>query len=399
MNEIKRINKAKKLVYVTSVLQFQGFIGPVLFVFYTYYMGLSTAQYLIADALLFFVMAIAEIPSGMIADSIGRKKVLVLSKVAIIFGMVLLLITKSFGGAIIVAIIYGIFGAMESGIIGSNIYELFYRNDLIKEYELIGAKSSSIAFFVSVIYAILSGYLVELNYALPVILDLIISIITLILIIYLLDDKKDYEKRNILSSFPKKQEFNNIFPIIAIASLLLCFSRTIYSFYQPILLSLKFPLYLLGYASACYSIICGISATFYKKIRTKLTSDQMMSFIIIIQLICSVGMFLINSLAIVFFILLQQFQRAIMAPFFYMQVNGYISNDSKNRVTIMSIYYFLTTILSCCLLFLSSKIIEHKGIETSIAVISIIINILVILSWLLLSRKKRKGRIVYYIKE
>lgn len=82
-----------------------------------------------------------------------------------------------------------------------------------------------------------------------------------------------------------------------------------------------------------------------------------------------------------------------------MQVNGYISNDSKNRVTIMSIYYFLTTILSCCLLFLSSKIIEHKGIETSIAVISIIINILVILSWLLLSRKKRKGRIVYYIKE
>jgi MFS family permease len=75
-------------------------------------------------------MAIAEIPSGMIADSIGRKKVLIFSKVAIIFGMLLLLITKSFIGAIIVAVIYGIFGAMESGVIGSSLYELFNRNGL-----------------------------------------------------------------------------------------------------------------------------------------------------------------------------------------------------------------------------------------------------------------------------
>lgn len=68
------IKKSKLLIYLSSVLQFQGFIGPIIYIFYTMYMGLSVSEYLFCDALLFMIMAIVEIPSGMIADYFGRKK-------------------------------------------------------------------------------------------------------------------------------------------------------------------------------------------------------------------------------------------------------------------------------------------------------------------------------------
>ena len=42
----KKIKKANAIIYLQSLLQFQGFIGPVIFIFYTRYMGLSISLYL-----------------------------------------------------------------------------------------------------------------------------------------------------------------------------------------------------------------------------------------------------------------------------------------------------------------------------------------------------------------
>ena len=92
----RKLKKAKLLLYLQAVLQFQGFIGPIIFIFYTQYMGLSTSEYLVCDSVLFVVMAICEVPSGIIADYIGRKKALIISQVAVGIGMLLLLTVPSF---------------------------------------------------------------------------------------------------------------------------------------------------------------------------------------------------------------------------------------------------------------------------------------------------------------
>ena len=68
------LKKANLIIYLQSLLQFQGFIGPVIFIFYTKYMGLNTSQYLFCDSLLFLIMSVCEVPSGLISDYVGRKK-------------------------------------------------------------------------------------------------------------------------------------------------------------------------------------------------------------------------------------------------------------------------------------------------------------------------------------
>lgn len=176
-------------------------------------MGLRTSEYLICDAILFVVMAICEVPSGIIADHIGRKKALVLSQIAICIGMIILLLVPSYVGAIVVALIFGVFGALESGVSESILYETYESCNSIQQYEYIQAKTGGIAFIVSIAYAVASGYIADYNLIVPVILDLIVCLLALVASILLLEDTKTYDKKNKIS-LPTKKEMNNAIYVI-----------------------------------------------------------------------------------------------------------------------------------------------------------------------------------------
>lgn len=394
---MKEVRKSKLLIYLSSILQFQGFIGPIIYVFYTMYMGLSISEYLFCDALLFIIMAIVEIPSGMIADYFGRKKILLFSKVAIILGMTILLFTASFNGAVIVAVIYGTFGALESGIENSIFYELFEKKAALKEYEFVTARSGGIGFIVSIIYSIAAGYLVQINVALPVILDLIICVILFIAVAILLEDVREAKIVQEAFRLPSKKELLNIIPIILFAGLMTSVLRVAYSFYQPILTNLDLPTFWLGYAAGMYNIISSISAFLYAKIRDYISKWYFMIFLIIMQIIGTIGIAYINMIFVVVFIIIQQLQRGIMGPFMYMQVNSYIDSNSGNRVTLMSVYFCITTIMSSALLWLISIVTEKNDLYFSLKVFSIFINIVTIIFFVRLYWLDKHKKITQYI--
>lgn len=391
------IKKSKILIYLLSFLQFQGFIGPVLFVFYSRHLGLSMDEYLKIDAVCFLAMAFCEIPSGMIADTFGRKKVLIISKVFLTVGMMNLLFTKSYLGALVTSLIYGVFGALESGVSESVIYEIFDREKKLKEYEYTTSKAGSIGFFVSILYAVFAGYLVSINILLPVILDLIVLSLMILLILIFLEDNGKYsgEKKGACLKIPLS-ECLNILPILSVAAILVSFSRCIFSFYQPIQLELELPVVFLGYAAAFYSIIAGGSAFFYKKIREKFPAKFMFFLIAVLQFVSSFGLAFSKSYAALGFIFLQQLMRGIMGVFLYFQINSFINPGSKNRVTLMSVYYFVTTILTGIMLKLTADFTKLQSMRFSIKTYSLLINSLLVISLLVLFICKKTGKIKRY---
>lgn len=391
------IKKSKILIYLLSFLQFQGFIGPVLFVFYSRHLGLSMDEYLKIDAVCFLAMAFCEIPSGMIADTFGRKKVLIISKLFITVGMMNLLFTQSYTGAMITGLIYGIFGALESGVSESVIYEIFDREKKLKEYEYTSSKAGSIGFFVSILYAVFAGYLISINVLLPVILDLIVLVLTILLVLIFLEDNGDYsgEKKRSCLKIPLS-ECLNILPILCVGSILLSFSRCIFSFYQPIQLELELPVVFLGYAAAVYSIIAGASAFFYKKIREKLSAKFMYFLIAALQLISSFGLAFSKSYSSLGFIFLQQLMRGIMGIFLYFQINSFINPESKNRVTLMSVYYFVTTVLTGLMLKLTADFTKFQSMRFSIKTYSFVINSMLVIALLVLFICQKSGKIKKY---
>lgn len=384
--------KAKILIVLSSILQFQGFIGPVLFVFYTAYMGLTTAQYLFVDSLLFFIMAVCEIPSGMIADRFGRKRVLVVAKIAICIGMIILLTMKSLEGAILVSIIYGIFGALESGITDSIFYELFERENSLEEYEFLTAKTGGIGFIISILYGVIAGYVTDKNLALPVILDLMISVAMLICILIFLEDNGEYKAKDKLF-LPTKKQLGNVLPILLVFAMISSCSRIMYSFYQPVLIEEQFPIIFLGYASGIYSITASCSSFLYEKIRTKLDEKGMYYLILIVQLIATFGFAFSGGYVVMIFILIQQLQRGFTGTFLYMQANQYISSKDGNRVTIMSILFCSINLITAGSLFLTSYVTKYYGLDISIVSYVFVANFLFLAFLGIFAYKKYKKQI------
>lgn len=384
--------KAKILIVLSSILQFQGFIGPVLFVFYTAYMGLTTAQYLFVDSLLFFIMAVCEIPSGMIADRFGRKRVLVVAKIAICIGMIILLTMKSLEGAILVSIIYGIFGALESGITDSIFYELFERENSLEEYEFLTAKTGGIGFIISILYGVIAGYVTDKNLALPVILDLMISVAMLICILIFLEDNGEYKVKDKLF-LPTKKQLGNVLPILLVFAMISSCSRIMYSFYQPVLIEEQFPIIFLGYASGIYSITASCSSFLYEKIRTKLDEKGMYCLILIVQLIATFGFAFSGGYVVIIFILIQQLQRGFTGTFLYMQANQYISSKDGNRVTIMSILFCSINLITAGSLFLTSYVTKYYGLDISIVSYVFVANFLFLAFLGIFAYKKYKKQI------
>ena len=384
--------KAKILIVLSSILQFQGFIGPVLFVFYTAYMGLTTAQYLFVDSLLFFIMAVCEIPSGMIADRFGRKRVLVVAKIAICIGMIILLTMKSLEGAILVSIIYGIFGALESGITDSIFYELFERENSLEEYEFLTAKTGGIGFIISILYGVIAGYVTDKNLVLPVILDLMISVAMLICILIFLEDNGEYQAKDKLF-LPTKKQLGNVLPILLVFAMISSCSRIMYSFYQPVLIEEQFPIIFLGYASGIYSITASCSSFLYEKIRTKLDEKGMYCLILIVQLIATFGFAFSGGYVVIIFILIQQLQRGFTGTFLYMQANQYISSKDGNRVTIMSILFCSINLITAGSLFLTSYVTKYYGLDISIVSYVFVANFLFLAFLGIFAYKKYKKQI------
>lgn len=382
----RTMEKSKKLILFKSVFQFQGFIGPVLFLFYTRYMGLTSSEYFLIDSILFVTKAVFEIPSGYIADRFGRKRMLIISKIIIILGMLILVLSKNFAGALLVSFIYGFFGAMESGVAESIIYEQFL--DDKEELQNILSKANSISFTVALFYSFLSGLLMKINSSYPIKGDIAISIILLTLYWILLEDHRDYKSNFNKKFIFSKIEFKNYFPMMIVASILLASSRIFFSFYQPVYTEMNLSPVFFGVLSASYSITAALSSSLYsKKIKKGVAINKILKMLILFHIISTFGMLVYPEFYVFIFIFMQQITRGIMGPFLFMEINSYIKPDSKMRVTYSSIFYFTNTMLVAVILSFSSLMTSYFEVRGALFFTCIAMNLLLLLAYASFKKK------------
>lgn len=77
--------------------------------------GLSLSQAMTAAAVTGFVVFATELPSAGIADSLGRRPVLILAAVVNVLAALALLVADSFAAFVVAAVLTGIFRALDSG--------------------------------------------------------------------------------------------------------------------------------------------------------------------------------------------------------------------------------------------------------------------------------------------
>ena len=161
---MSKTNYKKNIKYfiITSVFQwFYVAIGVWVLIWRQY---LSWEQIALVTAAGLFVSLILELPSGAMADLIGRKRTILFGRFLGILGFATYSVANSFPLFILANILYHANWAFESGALSALLYESLKENDKVKEHY---QKTESNAFFLSTIgmavASILGGFLYRFN--------------------------------------------------------------------------------------------------------------------------------------------------------------------------------------------------------------------------------------------
>ena len=95
-----------------------------IFIIYLGYKGLSIPQISLFQGIINAAMMVAEIPTGIIADRIGKKYSLLLGNIMMITYYLLMLYSSSIFGFLCAAIIFGVGSTFVSGTIEAYLYDL-----------------------------------------------------------------------------------------------------------------------------------------------------------------------------------------------------------------------------------------------------------------------------------
>ena len=334
-----QIKKTRMCIFLQSAFGFQSFFGTIMVVFYTTYMGLSFSQYLFLDGLLFALIAFFEIPSGYLSDKVGRKKMILLSRLFEILAMIVLVVMRSYTGALIAAILNGIFGAMESGNADALYFELFQKENAMDMFKKTMGKASTISMICATVCSVASGYLAEYSLALPVIADIVLLSLSTCALAVLLEDNEKYRadaKFSLIQDYEdNKHEIADVIPYFAFFAIMFALFRVSYSVYQPLLQETGIPVKYFGYIFAAANFVSAFSSNLIAEGKVK---HEAVPFIVMTVFGVSVlGIYAVHSALVVAFLFVQQFIRGLALPYLRVESQQVIPADSKLRVTYGSV--------------------------------------------------------------
>lgn len=162
---------------------------PIWFVFLLFLLskGLSYTEAILLDSFSALTAIVFEIPSGVLADKISRKKLILFGEIAITLNYVFLLFSNTYWCFVCGALISGIGQACISGTGEALIYDEFNDENAYKKYM---GKINRYAYIVIAGVTLSSSWLFELNPNLPMLISLIIELLSMIILLLFFKEKR-----------------------------------------------------------------------------------------------------------------------------------------------------------------------------------------------------------------
>jgi len=328
--------------------------------------------------------SIFEIPTGAIADIIGRKRTLILSKIFGITAFLMIIFGKSFWFFLAARLIQGLSQALWSGSIESLQYDTLKDHNREGEFVKVVSKKETLSWIALFISSIVGGFLFDLMPVLPYIVTTIFTFGGLIITLFIEEPKidseifsfKSYVKQNLagfgeLFSDKKRRSISLILITITagyfIAAKILGISQA-----KEYGLGGKEVGFLFG---AGY-LIAALASHFYPKLREKLSAGKLA----IMASLLLIGSFLGAKFVGVMGGMLLIFLRISSSTTFFnsksLLLNEFI--ESKNRATALSTMALLSELPFVILSYFIGDIIEKTSPNEFALVMGIVITGLLI---------------------
>lgn len=334
--------------YLATALAYFGFFTPIIQLFYLDH-NLTITKIAFLGVVWSVVRILTEVPSGILADKWGRKKVFAISSLFAVFQVIMILYASNYWYFIIASIFSAISFSFLSGTNTAFFYDTLKQLKKEDEFEKLWARQEIFVQIPLIISFLSSGFLYKYAPLLPFQLSLVFLIASFLVVLTFKEPEyhKPIEEVNVFTHFKQSMRFiwNNSFlrAMLLFSVIFSIGSDLSYGYGQIYLKQLALPVVLFGIAYTLKSVFCTVFANLTPTIRKKINYEGIFGLQIVLITILFYVMVLTNNYLIgaICFILI-----AIPHGMFSVSKDSYINKhiESYNRATITSMFSFVVAL-------------------------------------------------------
>ncbi len=376
------LQRNTKIFYITQIFHSLIFVIPIWVVFYQ--RKISAAEISYTVTIQYIAQMIFELPSGALADLIGRRLTNVLGWTALICAYILFPYAETFVHFALLGVVLGFSDSCRSGAEEALIYDTYKEANQEKQYDKVYSTGSLFYQLGLITSTALGGFMYEINQYLPFFAYAFCAICGMILTFFYIEPSIDSDKftiRNYIHQIKigSREAFKNTsikyLSIFYITVASITWSSALY-FNSFMMVELGFEDKIRGILTAMLRLINILTIRFILTNKKIFTWERRIVFFPIIMILGYLPGFFVNKwigLPFVQLIMLSSTARWILlSPL----INKAIV--SKYRATAISFLSLLVGIIYIIITTASAPIISHYGVKSMHSLLGILTIILVI---------------------
>lgn len=339
------------------------FWGPILILYVTRLTGMKLEELFFMEGITYLMIVALEIPSGAIADMIGRKKTIFIGMVLECIHVIILLFATQPIHIWIENIIWAVGYTLISGADVSLIYDSLKSEEREDEFKTIHGKANANRFLLIAICSLSVGFLGKINLRLPAILSLIPFIVNVWVVSRFTEPPITKTGKVKLNQHWDLMKTSVLFVanhlklkwIIGFTALMAIISKLWFFTYNPYFEMVNLPLEYYGVIFFSLNIVSFLFSYFADKISKKLTDYQSVGLITLSTMLPLAVMSIFVRTASSWLVLFQNIGRGYSKVFNEHMFNDYL--DSENRATCNSISSAVVQFICAISLMIFSKLV------------------------------------------
>lgn len=335
-------------------------------------LGLSYAQIFTLDAIYMLMFVLFEVPSGALADLLGRKKTLLAGLATLVAGAIATGFAQNFLHLFLSSLIWALGFSLISGSSEAMLY------DNLKDEKLFHRITGRALSF-SIVGLALAGAVGPLLFAqyfrLPYLASTLPFAAALIVMMFYREPaatkKQGFSAGNYVRQIKEgaRRAFNNRFVLWSMSALAIVFSvsYTFASSYQPYLIQIGFDVTQFAFILPLMFISEAVGGAWSEKITARLGETAAFWGNILALGVSLLALGLIASKLAVPILFFYGFFQGFLRPLASTYANRYI--ESEHRATVISVQIMVSTVVASALLFALGFLTDRIGVVALTAVI------------------------------
>lgn len=362
------ITKNIRNYYIYSTFAELLILGPIFMLFFVA-KGLSYTQIMTLNSVAAVSVVLFEVPTGAIADKIGRKFSMCLGAIFWVISLLVYILGTNFFIFMIAEVIFSIGATLKSGADTALIYDSLKSKNNEHRFQKIEGTARSLSLCAQAIGSIIASYIYEININLPMIVSIGFMIITVIVALRFDEPSIKKENDDTIQYFKQikdsgKYIFNHekIKAILAFSMVFYIFYRAGFLYFQPYMKAVDIPVKTFGVVFFIFNITAALVSKISDRIMSK-TKPKTLTFMAALLIVSFILLGLVKVEVGVIFILLQQIARGLYRPVTRKYLNKHIPSDK--RATILSFQNLATSLASAIFYPLIGILLDNTNIFTS----------------------------------